>query len=185
MYSLWHLSSYEAIAVDKGEVENEHSGTFSKELLSAQEVDYLICNNPQEHKEAGFARGYPSRFATIFDLCKELGLAYYTPGAPIEISQLGRHLIDVLSVQENGDMLIVEEVQPAYEAEVFLQAFAKSQRKNPFVRVLNDNVPLILLLETIKLLNADSEFNGVGISRKELPLLIFGKIIMPQRCTAV
>jgi len=52
-------------------------------------------------------------------------------------------------------MLIVEEVQPAYEAEVFLQAFAKSQRKNPFVRVLNDNVPLILLLETIKLLNAD------------------------------
>ena len=72
-------------------------------------------------------------------------------------------------------MLIVEEVQPAYEAEVFLQAFAKSQRKNPFVRVLNDNVPLILLLETIKLLNADSEFNGVGISRKELPLLIFWK----------
>lgn len=150
-------------------------GTFSKELLSAQEVDNLICNNPQKHKEAGFARGYPSRFATIFDLCKELGLAYYTPGAPIEISQLGRHLIDVLSVQENGDMLIVEEVQPAYEAEVFLQAFAKSQRKNPFVRVLNDNVPLILLLETIKLLNADSEFNGVGISRKELPLLIFWK----------
>jgi len=26
---------------------------------------------------------------------------------------------------------------------------AKSQRKNPFVRVLNDNIPLILLLQTI------------------------------------
>lgn len=41
--------------------------------------------------------------------------------------------------------------------------------------MLNDNVPLILLLETIKLLNADPEFNGAGISRKELPLLIFWK----------
>lgn len=150
-------------------------GTFSKELLNKKEVDYIIKNNPQEHKEAGFARGYPSRFATIFDFCKELGLAYYTPGQPIVISDLGHHLIDVLEVKEDGDALLVEEVHPEYETEVFLQAFAKSQRKNPFVRVLNDNVPLILLLETIKLLNADPEFNGAGISRKELPLLIFWK----------
>jgi hypothetical protein len=40
---------------------------------------------------------------------------------------------------------------------------------------LNDNIPLILLLETIKKLNADPEFNNAGISRKELPLLIFWK----------
>ena len=52
---------------------------------------------------------------------------------------------------------------------------AKSQRKNPFVRVLNDNIPLILLLQTIRLLNADDNQNGAGISRKELPLLIFWK----------
>lgn len=150
-------------------------GTFSKELLTQQEVDYIIQHNPQEHKEAGFAKGYPSRFATIFDFCKELGLAYYTPGEPIEISILGHHLIDVLDVKEDGLSLWVEEVHPEYETEVFLQAFAKSQRKNPFVRVLNDNVPLILLLKTIKLLNADPEFNGAGISRKELPLIIFWK----------
>jgi len=56
-----------------------------------------------------------------------------------------------------------------------VQAMAKSQRSNPFVRVLNDNIPLILLLETIKKLNADPEFNNAGISRKELPLLIFWK----------
>ena len=43
------------------------------------------------------------------------------------------------------------------------------------MKVLNDNVPLILLLETIKLLNSDPDFNGAGISRKELPLLIFWK----------
>lgn len=150
-------------------------GTFSKELLTQSEVEYLIEHNPQKHKEAGFGIGYPSRFATIFDFCKELGLAYYTPGEPIEISQLGHRLIDVIDVKEEGEALLIEEVHPEYETEVFLQAFAKSQRKNPFVRVLNDNVPLVLLLETIKLLNADPDFNGAGISRKELPLLIFWK----------
>ncbi|MDE6668722.1 MAG: AlwI family type II restriction endonuclease, partial [Muribaculaceae bacterium] len=150
-------------------------GHFSRLLLTSEEVNYLIQNNPQQHKEVGFAKGYPSRFATIFDLCKELGLAYFNIGEPIEISELGHHLIDVLEVREEGTTLLVEEVHPEYETEVFLQAFAKSQRKNPFVKVLNDNVPLILLLETIKLLNADPDFNGAGISRKELPLLIFWK----------
>lgn len=150
-------------------------GNFSRLLLTPREVDYLIRNNPQQHKEAGFAKGYPSRFATIFDLCKELGLVFFKIGEPIFISELGHHLIDSLEVLSEGDSLIVEEVHPEYETEVFLQAFAKSQRKNPFVRVLNDNVPLILLLETIKLLNADADFNGAGISRKELPLLIFWK----------
>lgn len=150
-------------------------GNFSRTLLTSKEVKYLLRNNPQQHKEAGFAKGFPSRFATIFDICKELGMAYFKTGRPIEISELGHHLIDVLRVSEEGSTLIVEEVHPEYEAEVFLQALAKSQRKNPFVRVLNDNVPLILLLETIKLINADSEFNGAGISRKELPLLIFWK----------
>lgn len=154
---------------------SSQAGTFSKELLTQSEVDYIIRNNPQKHKEAGFAKGYPSRFATIFDFCKELGFAYYAPCRPIEISELGHRLIDVLDVQEEGLSLLVEEVHPEYETEVFLQAFAKSQRKNPFVRVLNDNVPLILLLETIKLLNSDPDFNGAGISRKELPLLIFWK----------
>lgn len=151
------------------------AGTFSKELLTKRELDFIITHNPQKHKEAGFAKGYPSRFATIFDICKELGLAYYKPGESIKISDLGLHLVDVLSVKEDGNALLIEESHPEYETEVFLQAFAKSQRKNPFVRVLNDNVPLILLLETIKLLNADPEFNGAGISRKELPLLIFWK----------
>ncbi len=150
-------------------------GNFSRLLLTKKEVSYLIRNNEQKHKEAGFEKGYPSRFATMYDLCKELGFAYFKIGEQIVISDLGNHLIDVLNVQEEGDTLIVDEVYPEYETEVFLQAFAKSQRKNPFVRVLNDNVPLILLLETIKLLNSDTEFNGAGISRRELPLLFFWK----------
>lgn len=150
-------------------------GEFSKQLLTDKEVEYMIKHNPQKHKEAGFAKGYPSRFATLFDFCKELGLAYFSPGEQIQISELGKKLINVLVVKINKGKLSVEELHPEYETEVFLHAFAKSQRKNPFVRVLNDNIPLILLLETIKLLNSDPNFNDVGISRRELPILIFWK----------
>lgn len=154
---------------------SSQKGTFSKELLTADEVRFIIENNPQKHKEAGFSKGFASRFATIFDLCKELGFAYFAPGEPIEVSELGHYLVNVLQVEEDGINLMVEEIHPEYESQVFLQAFAKSQRKNPFVKVLNDNVPLILLLQTIKLLNSDTEFNATGITRKELLLLIFWK----------
>ena len=50
-----------------------------------------------------------------------------------------------------------------------------SYQKHPFVRVLNENVPLILLLQVIQKLNADKELNGAGISKLELPLVIFWK----------
>ena len=152
-------------------------GVFSEELLTDQEVELMIRNNPQSHKEAGFAKGWPSRFATIFDLTKELGLAWYKPGEPIVISSLAHHLLKSIEVDINEaeNYVSYEVVQPEYEQQVFLQAFAKSQRRNPFVRVLNDNVPLILLLQTIRKLNADPAQNGCGILRRELPLLIFWK----------
>lgn len=151
------------------------SGVFSEYILTDEEVEYMILNNPQQHKEAGFAKGFPSRFATIYDLTKELGLAYFYPQKQIVISELGEHLLKTIEVACNGNEIAYEIVHPEYEQQVFLQAMAKSQRKNPFVRVLNDNIPLILLLQTIKLLNADPKQNGAGISRRELPLLIFWK----------
>lgn len=152
-------------------------GEFSEELLTPQEVDLMMRNNPQRHKEAGFAKGWPSRFATIFDLTKELGFAWFTPGEPIVISPLAHHLLSSIQVEvnESENYVSYEIVHPEYEQQAFLQALAKSQRKNPFVRVLNDNVPLILLLQTIRKLNADSNQNGCGILRRELPLLIFWK----------
>lgn len=151
------------------------NGTFSEYILTDNEVDYILKNNPQQHKEAGFAKGYPSRFATIYDLTKELGLAYFTPQKNIVISELGKHLLNAINVTVVGDEIIYEMIHPEYEQQVFLQAMAKSQRKNPFVRVLNDNIPLILLLQTIKLLNEDPTQNNAGVSRRELPLLIFWK----------
>ena len=101
-------------------------GEFSEELLTDQEVELMIRNNPQSHKEAGFAKGWPSRFATIFDLTKELGLAWYKPGEPIVISSLAHHLLKSIEVDINEaeNYVSYEVVQPEYEQQVFLQAFA-------------------------------------------------------------
>lgn len=152
-------------------------GEFSDYVLDDEEVRRMLMLNPPKHKEAGFDYGWPSRFATIYDFTKELGLAYYWPGQPIVISELGKHLINSIKVDmdEGNNFIAAEVISPENETQVFLQAMAKSQRKNPFVRVLNDNIPLILLLQVIKLLNSDEAQNGCGISRKELPLLIFWK----------
>jgi hypothetical protein len=66
----------------------------------------------------------------------------------------------------------LDKEKPENELMVFANAFAKYQRHNPFRRVLNRNVPLILLIQTIKFLNNDPTYNGTGISRLEIPLLL-------------
>ena len=153
------------------------SPDFAEYILSDIEVKWMLEANPQKHGEAGFAYGWPSRFATVFDFMKELGLSYFWPGEPIIISSLGKHLLNSFEIEksESDGLVNCKTTHPEYEQQVFLHALAKSQRKNPFVRVLNDNIPLILLLETIRKLNSDRQQNGCGISRKELPLLIFWK----------
>ena len=77
----------------KNKWSSTNNGEFSEYMLTDDEVDIMLRNNPQHHGEAGFAYGWPSRFATIFDLTKELGLAYYWPGEPIVISPLAHHLL--------------------------------------------------------------------------------------------
>lgn len=161
----------------KSKWESTSKGVFADYMLTIDEVEHMLLNNPQSHKEAGFGKGWPSRFTTIYDLTKEFGLAYFWPGEPIVISNLGKHLLKsiVVEVDEASSFITTEIVHPEYEQQVFLQAMAKSQRKNPFVRVLNDNIPLILLLQVIRKLNADNRWNHSGLSRRELPLLIFWK----------
>ena len=160
----------------KSKWQNAPMGEFGNELLSDSEVSFMIANNPQKHKEAGFERGYPSRFATIFDFAKELGFVYFRPGESILFSSIGDMLASVLGVSVSQDGIIsVEEVHPEYEQQAFLHAMCKSQRSNPFVKVLNDNVPLILLLQVLKKINSDTRWNGKGVTRKELPLFIFWK----------
>lgn len=129
--------------------------------LNEAEAEQVFSDNPQSHKEAGFDKGWPSRFDTWFKIAKELGFVWYWPNEKIEFSKSGKMLID--------------KEKPENELMVFANAFAKYQRHNPFRRVSNKNVPLILLLQTIQLLNKDPEFNGTGISRLEIPLLLCWK----------
>ena len=126
--------------------------------LSESETEKVFLDNPQSHKEAGFKKGWPTRFDTWFKIAKELGFVWYWPSEEIKFSESGKMLLD--------------KEKPENELMVFANAFAKYQRQNPFRRVLNKNVPLILLIQTIKLLNDDSDYNGTGISRLEIPLLL-------------
>lgn len=128
------------------------------ESLTEAEANQIIKDSPQEHKEAGFDMGWPSRFETWYGLAKQLGFVYYEIGKKIEFSQAG--------------LMIIDNEHPEYEQQIFLNAFAKYQRNNPFKRVLNENVPLILLLETIKRINQDKRFNAMGITRNEIPIIL-------------
>ena len=126
--------------------------------LNETETEKVFSDNPQSHKEAGFEKGWPSRFDTWFKIAKELGFVWYWPNEEIKFSESGKMLLDKEKTEN--------------ELMVFANAFAKYQRKNPFRRVLNKNVPLILLIQTIKLLNNNTAYNGAGISSSEIPLLL-------------
>jgi hypothetical protein len=160
----------------KNKWKNTRRGNFGTEILSDQEVKDMIRINPQDHKEAGFIKGWPSRFATSFDFAKELGFVYYWINEPIVFSKVGLKLANSidLKVDDNG-FINVFNVHPGFEQQAFLHALAKYQRSNPFVRVLNDNVPFIILLQVITKLNSDPEYNNCGINRLEIPLIIFWK----------
>lgn len=133
----------------------------AKEPLTDREVAKVLQDNPQNHKEAGFSEGWPSRFDTWFKIAKELGFVFYRAGEKIHFSEIGLKLVD--------------SEHPEFEQQAFLNAFVKYQSNSPFRRVRNENVPLILLLEVISKLNADKDFNGTGISKLELPLVIYWK----------
>ena len=129
--------------------------------LSDKEVKKILRDNPQNHKEAGFSKGWPSRFDTWFKFAKELGFVFYRTGKKIRFSKIGLKLVDSR--------------HPEFEQQAFLNAFVKYQANNPFRRALNENIPLVLLLQVITRLNANDEYNDVGISKLELPLVIYWK----------
>ncbi len=126
--------------------------------LSNEEVKDVLRTNPQDHKEAGFDRGWASRFDTWFKLAKELGFVFYEMSQPIQFSVIGLKLADT--------------EHPEFEQQAFLNAFAKYQRNNPLRRVSNENAPLILLIEVIKKINSDPDFNDVGVTKLEIPLFL-------------
>ncbi|MFR9165705.1 MAG: AlwI family type II restriction endonuclease [Dysgonomonas sp.] len=144
-------------------------------VLNEGEIRHLLMSNPQKHKEAGFEKGWPSRFATIFDFAKELGFVYYEVGLPLMFSSIGLRLANSVEINIDNDTIIYSEPHPEFEQQAFRHALAKYQRCNPFVRVLNENVPLVLLLEVIRKINNDNNFNNAGIAIHEIPLILFWK----------
>lgn len=139
-----------------------------KEQLAFEDVRFsdidtqsIIDNSPQDHKEAGFDKGWASRFDTFFKFAKELGFVYYEMDKPIEVSETG--------------VKLAKAIDPEFvhlEQQVFLNAFAKYQRNNPFRRVHNANKPLELLLQTINELRKIYKDDCKGISRQEIPLIL-------------
>lgn len=131
--------------------------------FTLQEVSEIMQHSPQNHKEAGFDKGWPSRFDTWYKLSMEFGFVYYQMNRPIVISTTGHMLIDALNENPINDEKIKN---------VFLNSLMKYQTNNPFRKNANDNSPLILLLQVIKLLKDDPEENDAGIFRNELSLII-------------
>lgn len=134
----------------------------SEAEFSDVDLETIIENSPQDHKEAGFDKGWPSRFDTWYKLPMEFGFLYYELYKPIEISQVGHMLIDAFNEIPQND----EKVQ-----NVFLNALMKYQTNNPFRKNANANIPLLLLLNTIRELKSRDE-KSAGIYRKELALII-------------
>lgn len=131
--------------------------------FTESEVNEIIQNSPQQHKEAGFDKGWPSRFDTWYKLSMEFGFIFYEMNRPIEISITGHMLLDA----HNENPINYEKIK-----NVFLNALVKYQTNNPFRKNANDNSPLVLLLQVIKLLKDDPEENDAGVFRSELSLII-------------
>ena len=133
-----------------------------EDFFEDSQLEEIIQKSPQDHKENGFDKGWPSRFDTWYRLPKEFGYCNYAINEPIHISPLGHLLIDAVFGEERNESLVQK---------VLLHSLMKYQIRNPYRKNLNDNVPLILLLQVIKYLK-EKLTDYKGISVQELSFLI-------------
>ncbi|WP_281739683.1 AlwI family type II restriction endonuclease [Holdemanella biformis] len=136
--------------------------TSDDEFFNDEQLEEIVNNSPQNHKEAGFDKGWPSRFDTWYKLPMEFGFVNYAIGSKIEISKVGHMLIDALNENPVNEQKIQN---------VFLNSMIKYQIRNPYRKNKNDNVPLILLLQVIKKLR-DENPDSAGIYRQEISFFI-------------
>lgn len=154
---LYYTQKYEMKIPEYKNIYNNPDLSFTKE-----QVEDIIKNSPQEHKEAGFDRGWPSRFDTWYEFPEELGFIRYEMNKPIIISQTGHMLVDAFNEEQPNN----DKIQA-----VFLNALMKYQTNNPFKKNLNSNCPLILTLNAIQKLKTINS-KSTGIHRQELSLII-------------
>lgn len=153
----YYTQMYEMKVPEYKAIYNDSDLSFTRE-----QVEDIIKHSPQNHKEAGFDKGWPSRFDTWYEFPQELGFIRYEIGKPIIISQTGHMLVDAF----NEEIVNNDKIQA-----VFLNALMKYQTNNPFKKNLNANSPLILtlkVLDELKRINKES----AGIHRQEISLII-------------
>ncbi|GHU75122.1 hypothetical protein FACS1894188_05280 [Clostridia bacterium] len=131
--------------------------------LTDSQVEEIIENSPQQHKEAGFDKGWQSRFDTWYKLPMEFGFVFYAIDTPLVISNTGHMLIDAYNEIPVNEIKIQN---------VLLNSLMKYKSDNPFRKNANSNVPLVLLLKVLELLKQDKDENGAGVFRQELSLFI-------------
>lgn len=115
---------------------NTKNGDFGEYALTDEETKIIydgndpnLHNDIKGHKEAGFKRGWESRFDTQFKLLKALGFVYYNIGKPIEFSETGNFLASTVSITYGADGTVNRKIiNPQNEQIAFMQAFAKQQR---------------------------------------------------------
>lgn len=129
--------------------------------FTEMQIQEIINNSPQNHKEAGFEKGWDSRFDTFYKLPMEFGFCFYAMNEPLIISHTGHLLIDATNEIPSNEAKI---------ANIFLNCLMKYQSNNPFRRVLNANVPLLLLLNTMRLLK--EKIGDSKIHILEIPFLL-------------
>lgn len=133
----------------------------SDEVFNDTQIQEIIENSPQEHKEKGFDRGWDSRFDTFYKLSMEFGFCFYEMGKPLIISHTGHLLIDAVNEIPSNEAKI---------ANIFLNCLMKYQRNNPFRNVINTNAPLILLLNVLRKLQEKTQDSKLSIL--EIPFLL-------------
>lgn len=128
-----------------------------------EQLELIITESPQKHKEKGFDYGWDSRFDTWYKMLKEFGFVKYAMNELIQITSTGHMIVDAYLEKPRNERKLQT---------VFLNALMKYQTNNPLRKTLNDNAPLSLLLRVIKYFHEDTAENNVGLYRGELPILI-------------
>lgn len=89
---LYYTEKYEMKVPEYKKIYQSDELTFTRE-----QVEDIIANSPQDHKEAGFEKGWDSRFDTWYKLSMEFGFILYEMNKPIIISTTGHMLVDALN----------------------------------------------------------------------------------------
>lgn len=135
--------------------------------FSDDNIDYIINNSSQAHKERGFDVGWESRFDTFYKLMSEFGFCYYAKNQKILISNSGKMLINAFYDIETNTFR--QDIDEETVGNVFLNVLSKYEVGNPYKKNINHNVPFRLLIQLLYKLKQEQQS---PISIKEIPILL-------------